>query len=145
MPLTGNNRLPNPDLAWTQTLGSNSGQVDPSFAMRLSSNPPNGTPIPLDQALNIPADGLVSRESITVPGFAISQNTKIPSVHNWNLTISRELTRNTLLEVAYTGSRGMNLFTPSLNINPRSFSYVEAVQGANLSTETSVADPLGRT
>jgi hypothetical protein len=145
VPLTGNNRLPNPDFGTTQTLGANSGQVDPSFAMRLSSNPPNGTSIPPDQALNIPADGLVSGESLTIPGFAISQNTKIPSVQNWNLTISRELTRNTLLEVAYTGSRGMNLFTPLLNINPRSFSYIEAVQGANLSTETVIPDPLGRT
>jgi len=143
--LTGNNRLPNPDFGATQNVTPTSGQMDPNFALRLSSNPPLITPLSPTQALNIPPDGLVYLPGINIPGFVVSKNTRIPYTQNWNLTVSYELTKDTLLEVAYVGSKGTNLFLPLENTNPRPFDYVQAVLGANLSTETSVPDPLGRT
>jgi hypothetical protein len=142
--LTGNNRLPNPDFGATQTVTATSGQTDPNYALRLSSNVPLIVPLTPDQAMNIPADGLVSLGSINVPGYAVSNNTTIPYVQNWNLTVSRELLPHTVLEVGYVGSKGTHLFMPLENINPRDFSYVQTLAGANLSPDTAVPDPLGR-
>jgi hypothetical protein len=144
VPLTGNNRLPNPDFGATQTVTATSGQTDPNYALRLSSNVPLINPLTPDQAMNIPADGLVYLGSINVPGYAVSNNTKIPYVQNWNLTLSRELFHHTVVEVAYVGSKGTHLFMPLENINPRDFNYVEVLAGANLSPDTNVPDPLGR-
>jgi outer membrane receptor protein involved in Fe transport len=145
VPLTGNNRLPNPDFGATQNLGANSGQLNSSFAMRLSSNQPKITPLTPDEALSIPSDGLVYLNSINIPGFAISQNTKIPSLQNWNVTLSRELGAHTILEVGYAGSKGTDLFTPRINLNPLPFTYLDALAGANRDPLTMVPDPLGRT
>ncbi|PYR60818.1 MAG: hypothetical protein DMF85_03960 [Acidobacteria bacterium] len=136
LPLTGNNRLPNPDFGATQSLTSTSGQTDPNYVMRLSSNPPLVSPLTPEQALNIPPDGLVYLGSINVPGFAISQNTKIPYIQNWNLTVSRKLLSNTVVEVAYIGSKGTYLFMPLVNINPRPFTYIEALDVANQNPDT---------
>jgi outer membrane receptor protein involved in Fe transport len=143
--ITGNNRLPNPDFGAFQDLSAVSGQVDPNFDMRLSSNPPLIVPLTPQQALQIPANGLVYLNSITIPGYAISPNTSIPYLQNWNVTISREVMRSTVVEAGYTGSKASNLYTPLININPRSFGYVDALVGLNVSTETAVPDPLGRT
>jgi hypothetical protein len=144
LPLTGNNRLPNPDFGATQTVTATSGQTDPNYALRLSSNVPLITPLTPDQAMNIPANGLVYLGSINVPGYAISESTKIPYVQNWNLSVSRELFHHTVVEVAYVGSKGTHLFMPLENINPRDFDYVDVLAGANLSPDTAVPDPLGR-
>jgi hypothetical protein len=143
-PLTGNNRLPNPDFGAFQTVTATSGQTDPNYALRLQSNPPLIRPLTPEQALNIPPDGLVYLGSINVPGFALSGNTKIPYVQNWNATTSYQLTRRMVVEAAYVGAKGTHLFLPLENLNPRPFDYVEALNGANLSPDTSVADPLGR-
>ena len=150
-PLTGNNRLPNPDFGATNTVSTtatgSSGTVDPTQPLRLSTNPPLVRPISPEAALNIPADGLVYLNSINIPGFVVSENTKTPYVQNWNLTLSYEVMKNTVLEIAYVGSKGTHLFMPLVNINPRDFAYVEAVEGANLpnqNSDTNVPDPLGR-
>lgn len=144
VPLTGNNRLPNPDFGATQTMSMLSGQTDPAYVMRLSSNPPFITPLTPDQALNIPEDGLVYANSINVPGFVVSGNASVPYMHNWNLAWSRELPSRTVVELAYVGSHGTHLFTPLINVNPRDFAYIDALDAANLNPDTAVADPLGR-
>ncbi|HKF58653.1 MAG TPA: carboxypeptidase-like regulatory domain-containing protein, partial [Blastocatellia bacterium] len=81
-PLTGNNRLPNPDFGATTnvttTATGSSGTVDPTSALRLSSNPPFLKSITPAQALGIPADGLVYLNSLAIPGFALSKNTGVP-------------------------------------------------------------------
>lgn len=145
LPLTGNNRLPNPDFGATQSLSATSGQVDPNYVMRLSGNPPNIVPLSPQQALNIPSDGLVYLPSLNVPGYIVSNNTTVPSMQNWNVSVSREIVRNTVVEGAYIGSRGKHLFLPLINANPRPFSYVDALDAANVNPDTTTADPLGRT
>jgi hypothetical protein len=144
-PLTGNNRLPNPDFGGsTPTLGWNSGQKDPNYVMRIGSNPPVISPISPDDYLKIPKDGLVYLDGINIPGFIISNNTRTPYVQNWNLTISWQAARSMVVEAAYVGSKGTHLFMPGISVNPRDFNYVQALNGANLNPETAVNDPLGR-
>jgi hypothetical protein len=175
VPLTGNNRLPNPDFGATTNVTTtrvtcfttpcpagtspinSTGAGDPLSAVRLSSNAPNLNPsLTPQQALNIPADGLVYLGSLGVPGFAIASNTSIPYVQNWNLTLAWEPLRNTSIEVGYVGAKGTNLFLPPINSNPWDFNSIEAMEsgvnavpgatgnGNPLSPTTTIVDPLGR-
>lgn len=143
-PLTGNNRLPNPDFGAPANFTLNSGQVNTNYVMRLSSNPPAINPVPVDQYLNIPSDGLVYLGGINIPGFAVSGNSKTPYAQNWNLTLSWLLKGRTTLETAYVGAKGTHLFMPGVNVNTRDFNYVNALDGANQNPDNNVADPLGR-
>ncbi len=147
-PINGNNRAPSPDFgAFTgvsTTATGSSGTVDPTQPLRLS-NPPVYSSLTPEQALNIPEDGLVYLGSLAIPGFAISGNTKIPYVQNWNLSVSYELMRNMVLEAAYVGSKGTRLFMPRINQNPRDLDFVEFLEANNLSADTNINDPLGRT
>jgi len=162
--ILGNNRLPNPDFGGfvnASTLasgGGSSGSVDPSSALRLSSNTeavnPGLTPA---QALNIPANGLVYLPSLGIPGYAVAPDTHIPYVQNWNLSFQQEIARNTVLELGYIGSKGSNLYTQLININPRDFNLVQQMEDGvafppgttgtavqSIGTETTINDPLGR-
>lgn len=171
--ILGNNRLPNPDfggfvnastLNTTSTAGCgttlSSGSVDPCSALRLSGNPEVGNPgLTPAQALNIPANGLVYLPSLGIPGYAIAPNTQIPYVQNWNLTFQQELARNTVLELGYVGSKGSNLYTQLININPRDFNLVQELENgvgfppgatgttpvSSIGPEITLTDPLGRT
>ena len=84
--------------------------------------------------------------SLGVPGFAVVQDgsEKVPYTQNWNLTVSFEIMKNTSVEFAYVGNRGVHLYMPNVNINPRSTSFVELLEGSNVAAENAFADPLGR-
>ncbi len=43
------------------------------------------------------------------PGFGIDPSDKLPNTWQWNLTVERELHRNTKLELAYVGNRGLHI------------------------------------
>jgi hypothetical protein len=43
------------------------------------------------------------------PSFGIDTSDILPNTWQWNLTVERELVRNTKLEVAYVGNRGLHL------------------------------------
>lgn len=50
-----------------------------------------------------------------VPGIALSgtvfdRNIRTPYVHQWNLSVQREIAKDLLLEVGYVGTRGLDLF-----------------------------------
>lgn len=148
VPINGNNRLPNPDFGAFATLGTNangsSGAVDTTQPFRLSANAPVYSNVSFEQALNIPADGLVYDGSLAIPGFALSSNPHIPYTQNWNLTLSAEVMRNTVLEIAYVGIKGTRLYMPRVNINPRDLGFVEFLEGNNLNADSTFTDPLGR-
>ena len=157
-PLTGNNRLPLPDLgafntsAATTTAAGSTGAQFPQYALQLTNNQPvngfsllNATPAQIEQALSIPSDGLVYLGSLAIPAFAITGNPKTPYVQNWNLSVSKQIMKNTVVELAYVGNKGTHLFLPFVNINPRDFNYVQALDTLNASTDTNVTDPLRRT
>ncbi len=149
--LTGNNRTPNPDFGlFTQvnsTATGSSGATDPTQPVRLSGNVPvipGGT---LDQRLGIPEDGIIYTNSLAIPGFAVdlSQDIgKVPYVRNWNVSLAFEPFKNTVVEFAYVGSSGKNLYMPLQNINPRDTDFVEFLEGQNINADTTLADPLGR-
>ncbi len=151
--LTGNNRLPNPDfgaftgvstLAGGSTAGGTALSGNP---VRLSDNPPIPSGIPIDTVLGTNSDGIVFLNSIGVPGVVVSNDKgagKVPYSQNWNLSLSFEPFKNTVVEVAYVGNRGTHLYLPLVNINPRSTSFVELLEASNLPSENTFADPLGR-
>lgn len=57
-PVTGAARLPQPDFGTTSSAyNPTTGSVNPSYIMRLGSNPPKVTPQSPEQLLNIPSDG----------------------------------------------------------------------------------------
>jgi hypothetical protein len=148
-PLNGQNRQPLPSYSSpATTFGINSGQVNPSYAMRLGSNPPYDPPLSWAQVLsNIPSNGLVSFDSLAYlnQGFAISANMKTPYAQNWNFTITRQLGKYDAIEIAYVGGKGTHLFLPTTNQNSTNLAYLQALDAANVSSTTAVNDPLGRT
>ena len=155
-PITGNNRLPNPDFGGFQgvsTLANGStvgGTAFPGQPVRLSGNPPSIPSATFEQALantlGLNADGIITLNSLGVPGFATAgpDSGAIPYTQNWNVSLSFELMKNTALEVAYVGNKGTHLFMPNVNINPRNTDFVELLEANNLAAENTFADPLGR-
>jgi hypothetical protein len=151
-PLTGNNRLPNPDFgAFTgvSTLANGStagGTVDPSQPVRLTGNPPFVAGAPINTVLGTNSDGLVFLNSLGTPGFADAggDSGKVPYSQNWNLSLSFEPLKNTVVELAYVGNRGIHLYMPLVNINPKDINFVEFLEASNVPAETTFADPLGR-
>jgi hypothetical protein len=148
-PLNGQNRQPLPSFSSpATTFGVNSGQVNTSYAMRLGSNPPNDPPLSWAQVLSaVPSNGMVTLGSLNYvsEAFAISPNMKTPYAQNWNLTISQPLGRYDVIEIAYVGSKGTHLFLPSTNQNSTNLAYLQALDANNISSTTTVNDPLGRT
>jgi outer membrane receptor protein involved in Fe transport len=150
--LTGNNRLPNPDFGsftGVSTLANGStvgGTADPTQPVRLTGNPPFIVGRSIDQTLGTNADGLVFLNSLGTPGFAISAegSGKVPYSQNWNMSVSFEPFKNTVVEVAYVGNKGTHLYMPLVNINPKDINFIELLEGQNLNAETAFADPLGR-
>ena len=145
--INGNNRAPSPDYGATNTVSTtatgSSGTVDPAQPLSLS-NPPVYSTLSPEEVLSIPNDGMVYLGSLAIPGFAISGNSRVPYIQNWNLTVSYELMRNTLVEAAYIGSKGTHLFMPRVNQNPRDLDFVEFLEANNLSADTTINDPLNR-
>jgi hypothetical protein len=146
-PLTGNSRAANPDFTVpTQAFGPNSGQTNPDFALRMSSNPPLLTALSPEQVIAAPADGLVYLDSINMggQGFVVSPNVRTPYSQNWNVSLSRPIGRGTVIELSYVGNKSTHLFMPALNTNPRNFRLIDAIQAANGDPDLTVNDPLGR-
>ena len=142
-PLNGQNRQPLPSFT---AAASGSGPVNPSFAQRLSSNPPAVTPQSWSQVLNVPENGLVTLNSINYSGqgFAVSPDMRTPYSQNWNATLSFQLGERDAIEVAYVGNKGTHLMLPKTNNNASSVSLVNALQANNQNPATLVPDPLGR-
>ncbi|MDQ3649898.1 MAG: carboxypeptidase regulatory-like domain-containing protein [Acidobacteriota bacterium] len=145
--LTGQDRVPSSDLGGVVDEGftfDGRRGINPDFALRLSSNPPNL--VAREGVIDIPPDGLLGLGSIFLGGgrFVVAPISKVPSFHNWNLTLSYELLRNTVVEFAYVGSYSSNLFFPLYNINTQSFDATEALLNAGLNPDQAIQDPLGR-
>lgn len=151
-PITGNNRLPNPDFGGFQTVSSLAagstvgGTTDSGQPIRLTGNNPNVSAPPLAQTLGIDSNGLITTNSLGVPGYAYAGDgsKKIPYVQNWNLSLQFEAFKNTFVEIAYVGSKGVHLYTPLRNINPTNINIVEQLEANNINVDTAFADPLGR-
>jgi hypothetical protein len=148
-PLTGMNRNPSPDFAaGTTGYGTFDNRVqNPGFAARLCCNKPILTQIAPDAFLNIPQDGLIYLNSINLVAAAnaISSNAHVPYVQSWSTTLAYELPQNTVVELAYNGSKGTHLFLAPTNINqvPASVANAYLERGLN-PLNPNINDPLGR-
>jgi len=75
--------------------------------LQLANNPPFSLTAPsIDRTLDIPEPpaGLTGS-----PSFGADRGDKLPNTWQWNLTFERELYRNSKLELAYVGNRGIHL------------------------------------
>jgi hypothetical protein len=148
-PVTGSFRLPTPDFGATSNYASTipSSTANPTYVMRLGSNPPVLTGGTADQNIAAPANGVVALNSLyylNVGGFAISPGYKTPYIQNWNMTVSMQLNPSTSMEVSYVGNKGTHLFLGKVNINPKDQALLNALNANNVSSTNTTADPLGR-
>lgn len=151
-PITGNNRNPSPDFFSFQAdstgaNGSTAGfNADASQPVSLSYNPPLGVNADVLSKLGILPNGTNVANTIAMSGFVSpgKNSGKIPYTQNWNLSVSMELLKNTVVEFAYVGAKGTHLYMPRVNVNPRDPNFVDQLETANLSAEGTLADPLGR-
>lgn len=150
VPVSGSFRIPQPDFGATQNFASTapSSTANPDNVMRLGENPPQLTPVTPAQAIGAPQNGAVLMNSLyyqsSVGGFAISPNYHTPYIQNWDLVVSWEFARDTVLEIGYTGLKGTHLFVPHENLNPVNTDVLTAELANGLSTTATIADPLGR-
>ncbi|HKC65047.1 MAG TPA: hypothetical protein VKB86_15500, partial [Pyrinomonadaceae bacterium] len=163
LPLTGNNRSPNPDFGGfinvsTTATGSAAGATaDPTLPIRLSGNAPlQGTGGSLDQLLGIDANGLVFSKSLGISAFAgegfATASGKVPYVENWNLAVQFEPVKGYAVEIAYVGSAGRHLYLPLINIDPHDVGLISQMESSGLCATCAledatgtIPDPLGRT
>jgi hypothetical protein len=94
---------------WTTTVNSNSGAstanlaADPTFRSLDSINP----------GLRNAVAGVGSNTAFN----AVSEDFRPPESWQWNLTISRELVKNTVLEASYIGNHGLHIWRRGLVFN----------------------------
>jgi hypothetical protein len=93
---------------WTQTAGYgwHNGSAN------LADNPVFRS---LDTIANLAA--LKATASSTSIGNAVSENFRPPESFQWNLTVSREVIKNTVLEASYVGNHGLHLWRRGINFN----------------------------
>lgn len=160
VPINGNNRGANPDFGGFTEPGTlkptvvggaaSSGTPNLGSPFRLTGNNPiQGTTQTLDQLLGTDANGLVFTKAIAIPGIAVDVNDpnygKVPYSQSWNLAIQFAPFKNSTLEIAYAGNRGVHLYTPQININQRNPETISTLTANNINPSGNVADPLGRT
>lgn len=153
-PVQGAERLPQPDFGATANYATQapSSTANPNNVMRLGYNPPVIIPQTPQQVIfgnaGPPANGLVYANSLyyqsAIGAFAISPNYHTPYVQNWNLTISWQVNSSTTMEITYVGNKGTHLFMAHEDLDPKDQNLLNAQNAANISTTTTVSDPLGR-
>jgi outer membrane receptor protein involved in Fe transport len=162
-PINGNNRGATPDFGAFTTASTlkpafsstiplpwSSGGDDPAIALRLSGNNPiQGSTLPLDTALGTDSNGLVYLKGIAIGSVAVDVNDPhygtVPYSESWNLAVQFQPFKNSTIEIAYVGNRGVHLYTPQININQRTLSVISTLTANNINPTSNVADPLGRT
>ena len=156
LPLTGNNRSPNPDFGGfinvgTVAAGSAAGaSLDPTQPIRLSGNAPlQGTAGSLDALLGVDSNGMVFSKSLGISAFAgegfQSGSGKVPYSQSWNLAVQFEPIKGLAVEVAYVGNKGTHLYLPLVNINPHNVNLIDQLESQGVDVTGTFADPLGRT
>ncbi|HTH38860.1 MAG TPA: hypothetical protein VL572_12875, partial [Pyrinomonadaceae bacterium] len=160
-PINGNNRSASPDFGGFTTASTlktavttnplwSTGADNSSFPIRLNgNNPVQGTSTSLDTLLGTDANGLVFNKAVVIPGIAVDINDPkfgtVPTSWSWNLAVQFEPFRNSTIEIAYAGNKGVNLYTPQININQRDTNTIGILTSNNVNPTGGVADPLGRT
>ena len=91
-----------------------------SNGLSMANNSPFSLSAPsIDRLLDVP----VPQGSGTgAPNFGVDPGNKIPNTWQWNLTVEREVFRDSKLELAYVGNRGIHIlrYTDANFVNPPS-------------------------
>jgi len=91
-----------------------------------------------------PAAGSITASG--APSYGISTDSNLPNTWQWNMTVERELTRDTKLELAYVGNRGIHLlqFTDANEV-PASqrLAFTTAVDATGKSFTNNALRPYG--
>ncbi len=152
-PINGNNRNPNPDFggfstASTLATGSAGGSFNGQPIRLTGNNAVQGSSVPLNTLLGTDANGLVFSSSLGIPGVAVFADDKgfgkVPYSQNFNLAMQFILAKQTAIEVAYVGNRGVHLYTPQVNLNLRNSDIISFLESNGINAVGNVADPLGR-
>ncbi len=150
VPVNGMTRLPQPDFGATQPFASTvpSTTANSNYVMRLGENPPLIVPTTPTQAINAPANGVVTTDSLyyqsSIGGYAVSPNYHTPYIQNWSLIASWQMNPSTLVEFSYVGNKGTHLFMPHEDLNPKNVDLLSSNIAANINNNATVNDPLGR-
>ena len=89
------------------------------FANPLQSVPTFAAQFPLRYTLGtIPSGGVPFTGSVSVYGLEPGKKWVTPTTYDWNLTVERQLTSDTLINVSYVGLRGNHL-RQDVYLNPR--------------------------
>ncbi len=106
-------RVPGLTLSCSSTLGPTGATTTAGCQsvpdVRISQGFPNALAAPTQKPssyLTLPNQVLTNAPLLTV----FDQNLKMPTVHQWNLTVQRELQGGLVAEVGYIGRRGTRLF-----------------------------------
>ena len=70
---------------------------------------------------------------------------RCPYSESWNVAVEFQPFKNSTLEIAYVGNRGVHLYTPQININQRDINAISTLTANNINPTGNVNDPLGRT
>jgi hypothetical protein len=77
-----------------------------NHTLNMANNAPFSLTAPnIERTLDTP----VSQAGAGAPSFGVDPSATLPNTWQWNLTVERELLRNTKLEIAYVGNRGIHL------------------------------------
>jgi hypothetical protein len=159
-PINGNNRSASPDFGAfnaANTLGptaanpaASGGGVDNTSPIRLTGNNAlQGVTTPLGTTLGVDSNGLVFNRSLAITGIAVDHTDPtigtVPYSQSWNLAVQFAPFKNSTLEFAYVGNRGVHLYTPQININARDFNQITNLETNFIDPTGNVNDPLGRT
>jgi hypothetical protein len=75
--------------------------------LQMATNPPYSLTVGYQRALDAVITGNLSASG--TPGFAQDTRDILPNTWQWNLTVEREVFRDTKFELAYVGNRGVHL------------------------------------
>ena len=102
----------NTDSGMTFTLDSGATQY-----AKLSNPYPNGLTIPLGSSLGDKT--FLGRGAGTI----VRSTGQNPEMYSWNVSLQREVGWDSVLEINYTGSRGLRLYNPYTSLTPLDPSY----------------------
>src|SRR3981081_12750 len=74
--------------------------------LQMATNPPYSLSAGYTRYLDQPVGATTASGT---PGFSQDSSDILPNTWQWNLTVERELFRDTKMEIAYVGNRGIHL------------------------------------
>jgi carboxypeptidase family protein/TonB-dependent receptor-like protein len=97
--------------------------------LQVATNPPFSLSAGGDRPFDSPPGALTASGT---PGFGMDMSHNIPNTWQWNLTVERELFRDSKLELAYVGNRGIHILRYQDNNSvPTSLRQTFAIENSN--------------